>query len=68
LHIEAAVFEVTGDKIAHVAVVFDQQDAGLHRGAGEGRPGEGVSGRAVDAVSVRALLAVSGLIAGNPGV
>jgi len=30
LHIKAAVLEVAGHKLTHVAVVFNQQDAGLH--------------------------------------
>ena len=34
LHIKAVVLEVATHELAHVAVVFDQEDAGLHRIAG----------------------------------
>ena len=34
LNVEAAVLEMATDQVAHVAVVFDQQDAGLHRFGG----------------------------------
>ena len=33
LHVEAAVLQVAGHQLAHVAVVFNQQDAGLHGGS-----------------------------------